>query len=249
MAIATNEGLISPSSSFTPLQDECLKLYKEKQYKSCEILARMELSLAEQEGRDVRLAWAMLGDCAHSTLQYSRAISYYRRIHAYGSHKYRLKEAQCLQALGNVVEASSILEVIPREQRSLTIHMTLGNLYLATGRTSSACTSFLDSLVANPYALEAVEWLAVLGAEKSLVVEAVTRGFKQSGYDESLMPAKELISAHFAKHRHQTASALQLFTKLEQHFPNNVYLLLKMATLMVRTRIVQLRKSCGYRCC
>jgi tetratricopeptide (TPR) repeat protein len=234
MAIDTNEEGNSSSPSFTPLQDECFKLYKEKQYKSCEILARMELALAEQEGRDVRAAWTLLGDCAHSTKQYSRAISYYRRIHACGSHKYRLKEAQCLQALGNVVEASSVLEVIPREQRSLTIHMTLGNLYLATGRTASACGSFLDSLVANPYALEAVEWLAILGTEKSHVVEAVTRGFKQNGYDQSLVPINELISAHFAKHRHLTASALQLFTKLEKQFPNNVYLLLKIATLMVR---------------
>ena len=233
MAIDTNEGGESSSPSFTPLQDECFKLYKEKQYKSCEILARMELALAEQEGRDVRVAWTLLGDCAHSTKQYSRAISYYRRIHAGGSHKYRLKEAQCLQALGNVVEASSVLEMVPREFRTLTIHMTLGHLYLASGRNSSASESFLESLVQNPYTLEAMEWLAVLGTEKSQVFEAVKTGFAQNGHDQSLVPVKELINAHFAKHRHQSASSLQMFCKLEQEFPNNVYLLLKIATLQV----------------
>mmetsp|Transcript_41263 Transcript_41263/g.99394 ORF Transcript_41263/g.99394 Transcript_41263/m.99394 type:complete len:145 (-) Transcript_41263:450-884(-) len=88
MAIDDQEQGNSSSNSLTPLQDECFKLYKDKQYKSCEILARMELSLAEQEGRDATIAWTLLGDCAHSTQQYSRAISCYRRIQMwYGSHK------------------------------------------------------------------------------------------------------------------------------------------------------------------
>lgn len=243
MAIEGNEGNPSYSKSFSPLQDECFRLFKAKQYRSCEILARMELSLAEQEGRDARVAWAFLGDCAQATQEYNRAISYFRRINAFGSHKYRLKEAQCLQALGNVVEASSVLEMVPREERTLTIHMTLGNLYLASGRTSSARDSFLESLVQNPYALEAVEWLAILGVESSQVSDAVNRGFSQNCYDESMAPVKELISAHFAKHRHQTASALQQFTKLEKQFPNNVYLLLKIATLMVGTFEKRKKKS------
>jgi tetratricopeptide (TPR) repeat protein len=233
MTVDGLEGNPPFSVTLTPLQDECFKLLKAKQYKSCEILARMELAKAEQEGRDARVAWALLGDCAQLTQQYSRAISFYRRIQAFGSQKYRLKEAQCLQALGNVVEASSVLEVVPREQRSLTIHMTLGNLYLASGRIPSACDCFLESLVQNPYTLEAVEWLAVLGTDKSQVLDAVKTGFIENGYDQSMLPVKELISAHFSKHKHQTASALQQFIKLEQEFPNNVYLLLKIATLQV----------------
>ena len=221
------------AQSVTPLQEECFKLLKAKQYKSCEILARMELAKADTEGRDARVAWALLGDCAQLTQQYRRAISFYRRIQIFGSHKYRLKEAQCLQALGNVVEASSVLETVPREFRTLTIHMTLGHLYLASGRNSSASECFVESLVQNPYTLEAMEWLAVLGTEKSQVFEAVKTGFAQNGNDQSLVPVKELINAHFAKHRHQSASSLQMFCKLEQEFPNNVYLLLKIATLQV----------------
>ena len=234
MAVDNHGQESSSSRTFTPLQDECFRLYKEKQYKSCEILTRMELSLAEQEGRDSTIAWTLLGDCAYSTKQYSRAISCYRRIQIwYGSHKYRLKEAQCLEALGNVVEAYSVLEVIPREQRSVTIHMTLGNLYLASGRTTSARESFLDSLVMNPYTLEAIERLAMVGTEKSRVVEAVTRGLKQKGNEVPLIPIMDMISAHFAKYSHNTTGSLQLFTELERKFPNNVYLLLKIATLLV----------------
>lgn len=227
------DGNSSLSNGLTPLQEECFKLLKAKQYKSCEILARMELAKAEQEGRDSRVAWALLGDCAQLTQQYRRAISYYRRIQVFGSHKYRLKEAQCLQALGNVVEASSVLEVVPKEFRSLTMHMTLGQLYLASGRNSAAIESFLSSLIENPYTLEAMEWLAVLGTDKSQVLEALKTGFAANGIDSSLLPVKELIAAHFSNHRHQTAVALQQFLKLEQNFPNNVYLLLKIAMLQV----------------
>ena len=228
------EGNPPFSVSLTPLQKECFILLKAKQYGSCEILARMELAKAEQEGRDARVAWVLLGDCAHLTEQYNRAISFYRRIQGLGSYKYRLKEAQCLQALGNVVEASSVLEVVPRDQRNLTIHMTLGHLYLASGRNSSACECFLESLIQNPLTLEAVEWLAILGTDKNQVLDAVKAGYSQNGPSQPLIPVKDLISAHFAKHRHQTEAALRQFAGLEQQFPNNVYLLLKIATLQVR---------------
>jgi len=247
----------SQQAELTPLQEECYKLLQDKQYKSSEILARMELSRAEYEGRDARVAWSLLGECAHATQQYNRAISYYRRIqYAFVSgvsvssqrlyaNKYRLKEAQCLQALGNVVEASSVLERIPRSDRNLTMHMLLGSLYLASGRNSSACECFLESLLLNPFAVEAIEWLAVLGAERQLVLDAISTGLtrknnelggrrdKDSSSSLMISAVNELVDAHFSKHRHQTALALQLFTKLERDFPNNVYLLLKVATLQV----------------
>jgi tetratricopeptide (TPR) repeat protein len=245
----------------TALQEECFKLLQSKQYKSCEILARMELSRAEQEGRDARLAWSLLGECAHATQQYNRAISYYRRIqYAFVSgvsaasqssyaNKYRLKEAQCLQALGNVVEASSVLERIPRPERNLTMKMLLGNLYLASGRNTNARECFFESLLLNPYAVEAIEWLAVLGAEKQTVLDAISTGLARTkneadGHEDSSASSfmesaiEDLVAAHFANHRHQTALALQQFKKLERDFPNNVYLLLKIATLQVSTRSI-----------
>ena len=96
------------SNGLTPLQEECFKLLKAKQYKSCEILARMELAKAELEGRDSRVAWALLGDCAQLTQQYRRAISYYRRIQVFGSYKYRLKEAQCLQGMFFIISGIAL---------------------------------------------------------------------------------------------------------------------------------------------
>jgi tetratricopeptide (TPR) repeat protein len=222
-------------ATLSPLQHECVDLYKAKQYKSCEIVARMDLAKAEMDGRDPRMAWAMLGECAQATQQYRKAVYFYRRMK---SHQYRWKEAQCLQALGNVVEASAVLEMVPHNARSLEMNMTLGNLYVASGRNGTAMDAFLESLMQNPYALEAVEWLASLGADKSQVLEAISRGLAaRASQDTALLPLVDLANAHFAKHRHQTASALQQFAALERKFPNNIYLLLRMATLQVRETI------------
>eukprot|EP00934_Nitzschia_sp_Nitz4_P002191 Nitzschia sp. Nitz4//scaffold20_size174350//148734//150563//NITZ4_002127-RA/size174350-snap-gene-0.226-mRNA-1//1//CDS//3329541884//2191//frame0 len=237
-AIDNDEGNFKVT--LTPLQEECFQLLKDKQYKSCELLAQIDATKAEREGRDSRIAWALLGDCAHSTQQYNRAIYFYRRIqysysNSASANKYRLKEAQCLQALGNVVEASAVLELIPREERNVAMHMTLGNLFLASGRNSSACECFLASLSLNPYTLEAIEWLAVIGTKEQTVLEAISRGLQKKhpgvSNEESLIPLNELVAASFSKHRHETSSALQQFVELEQGFPNNVYLLLKIATL------------------
>lgn len=224
-----------PEVSLTPLQKECVALFKAKQYKSCIIATRMDLARAEQEGKDPRFCWALLGDCYHSSQQYRRAVTFFRRLK---SHKYRWKEAQCLQALGNVVEASSVLEMVPSKARSSEMNMTLGNLYLASGRNSAATEAFLESLTENPYALEAVEWLATLGVPKDKVLEAIQRGFMAKGTvaedaTNSLLPIVDLVSALFAKHRHQTANALQQFMALERKYPANVYLLLRIATLQV----------------
>jgi tetratricopeptide (TPR) repeat protein len=240
----------------TPLQEECYRLLQSKQYKSCEILARMELSTAEKQGRDTRVAWSLLGECAHATQQYARAISYYRRIQYafvsgvsvssqnYYANTYRLKEAQCLQALGNVVEASSVLERIPKVDRNVTMHMLLGNLYMTSGRTTNAAECFIAGLAQNPFCVEAIERLAALGADEQSVSSALASGMARKKMDEgenhddyasaSLVSAvRELAEALFAMYRHKKATALQMLLKLERDFPNNVYFLLKIATLQV----------------
>lgn len=233
MDTVSDDGELPTNDQLTPLQRECVDLFKSRQFKSCEIAARMELSKAEQQGRDPRLAFALLGECAQMTQQYRKAVSFYRRMN---SHRYRWKEAQCLQAVGNVVEASSVLETVPRKLRTLEMNMTLGNLYVASGRNSTAVTAFLESLQQNPYAFEAYEWLSTLNADKTQVLEAVHKGFAARGMtveEEALLPVNDMVAAHFSKSRHQTTLALQQFIALEREFPNNVYLLLRIATLQV----------------
>jgi len=244
-------------SERTPLQEECYRLLHSSQFKSCEVLARMDLSTAEKNGHDPRVAWSLLGECAQATQQYARALSYYRRIQ-YASvpgvsvssqnqyaNTYRLKEAQCLQALGNVVEASSVLERVPKTDRDITMHMLLGNLYIASGRTTHASECFIASLTQNPFCLEAVEWLAALGTDKHTVQNAIATGITRKKMEEGdnfddvstgtlIATVRDLVEAHFARYRHQTAASLHLFIKLERDFPNNVYLLLKIAALQVR---------------
>jgi tetratricopeptide (TPR) repeat protein len=236
----------SHHASLTPIQRECAELLRAKQYKSCEMVASLELSRTEKANQPAALLLEILGDCAQATQQYKRAISYYRRAslqhHVMGRSplseaKLRCKEAQCLSSLGSVVEASGVLEIVPAKMRTLGMCMTLGHLYVATGRHSDASRMFLDALSLNPYALEAVEWLAILGADRNVVLEVAEKALvTKSGSDvdtSSVLPVVDIVSAHFLMHRHQSKLALDHFVKLEKQFPNNVYLLLKIATLQL----------------
>jgi len=209
-------------------------------------VAALELSRTEKANQATAVLLEILGDCAQATQQYKRAISFYRRAslqyHVTGhpsmsEAKLRCKEAQCLSSLGSVVEASSVMERIPAQMRTLGMCMTLGHLYVASGRHADATRMFLDSLSLNPYALEAVEWLAILGADRNVVLEAVEKALVAKSGDEmdtsSGLPVVDIVSAHFLMHRHQSKLALDHFVKLEQEFPNNVFLLLKIATLQL----------------
>jgi len=56
--------------------------------------------------------------------------------------------------------------------------MEFGNVCLACGRNRDAMRSYLEALVFNPYAMEAVEVLSVLGADQEMVLEAVKDGLR-----------------------------------------------------------------------
>ena len=236
----------SHHAPLTPIQKECVELLRAKQYKSCEVVATLELSRTEKANQPTAILLEILGDCAQATQQYKRAISFYRRAslqhHVLGRSslseaKLRCKEAQCLSSWGSVVEASSVMEMIPAENRTLGMCMTLGHLYVACGRHTDATRMFLDSLSLNPYAMEAVEWLAILGADKNVVLDVVEKALvAKSGAEmdtSSVLPVVDIVSAHFLMHRHQSKLALDHFVKLEKEFPNNVFLLLKIATLQL----------------
>lgn len=219
-----------------------------KQYKSCELVASLELSRAEKQNQPTFLLLEILGDCAQATQQFKRAISFYRRAsiqhHVWEMKtssmteaKLRHKEAQCLSSLGSVIEASTIMEAIPKHLRTLAMCMTLGHLYVASARKAEAIKVFLDALSINPYALEAVEWLAVLEADKNAVLQVVEKALVEKAGDEmdtsSGLPIVDIVNAHFLMHKHQSKTALDHFIKLEQQFPNNVLVLLKIALLQL----------------
>eukprot|EP00521_Asterionellopsis_glacialis_P013243 CAMPEP_0195301164 /NCGR_PEP_ID=MMETSP0707-20130614/28790_1 /TAXON_ID=33640 /ORGANISM="Asterionellopsis glacialis, Strain CCMP134" /LENGTH=581 /DNA_ID=CAMNT_0040364031 /DNA_START=68 /DNA_END=1813 /DNA_ORIENTATION=+ len=244
------------SNSLTPLQLECISLLRSKQYRSCELLAQMELSREEQIQSNTAVTLEILGDCSHATDQFRRAISYYRRAalqhrlkrnfgtlmsaQTAAEANLRWKEAKSLSSLGGVIEASSVLEMVPKHIRSLGICMTLGNLHVASGRNSDAIMAFLDALRLNPYTLEAIEWLSLLGADRSQVLEVIEESLERKRSDSELQerpiaPILDIVSAHFLMHGHQTSQALAQFKKLERDFPNNVYLLLKIALLQLQS--------------
>lgn len=219
------------------LQKECLQLFRARQYHSCAILARMDLAKADDaRGRTKHLALSLLGDCAFGQQHYIEAKHFYRQAFYYDEARFRWKEACCLKELGSLVEAASVLEQIPPASRTLSMHLMLGNLYMASSRKDVATDAFLSALRLNPFAMEAAEHLAQLGVDyKAKVLPAMEAGFAERGLgSDATESIRDLVAALCAKHRHQSSTALQLFTKLEQEYPNNVYLLLKLATLYLQ---------------
>jgi len=216
----------------SPLQKECMSLLKSKQFKSCEILAMMDLSKRQAEGSPDHVTISILGDCAFEQRQFVRAKSYYQKISYADENRYRWKEAQCLKELGSLIEASNVLEGITN--RTPPMNMMLGKLYLASGRTIQASDVFLEVLQDNPFILEAAEFLAVLHVDKLSTLKAVDVGFEKRGLVTSSKECdqlRELISSLVAKERFQTFTALQQFTNLDEEFPGNLYIQEQLALL------------------
>lgn len=220
------------SAKLSALQSECLSLLRAKQFKSCEILAMMDLSRRQVEGSPDHLTMSILGDCAFEQRQFIKAKWYFRQIYHADQNAYRWKEAQCLKELGSLIEASDVLEGIPN--RTPPMNMMLGKLYLASTRTLAAAEAFLNVLRDNPFILEAAENLAVLHTEKLHILKAVDTGFEKRGIPTSSKECeqlRELISSLVAKERFQTFTALTQFTKLDEEFPGNLYIQEQLALL------------------
>ncbi|GKY93827.1 hypothetical protein MPSEU_000349800 [Mayamaea pseudoterrestris] len=219
----------------SPVQLESLRLLRQHQYVSCEILARMDLSVAESEQRQPDLALSLLGDCAFGRKRYYQAKSFYRKACPYNEPRFRFKEAQCLKELGSLVEASTVLEEIPSSNRTLAVNMMLGNLYLDSQRKDLAAACFLDALLDNPFAMEAAERLAILGIDRTKTLQAFNAGLNKRGLSEDdFSHFTELITATSASRQLQSSIALQNLSNLNDAYPDNVYLLLKLALVYLQ---------------
>lgn len=170
----------------------------------------------------------------------------------------RYKVACCSQKMGHLIEAVCALEAIPISSRSLAVHMLLGTLYVATSNMPSAEASYLRALEQNPCCLQAVHALAAFGTDKAPIAAALDAGQAHRHHHQRnptpplssdsnsstnhtnttnndsnpcSLVSKELVLLLTAKHRHQTALALQHAQKLSMEYPNNVQLMLLQAEL------------------
>lgn len=259
------------------IQKECINLLRSKQYRSCEMLTMFHIStLKGNDENTLKLkatANEILGDSIMYQDQPSRALSYFQKaannvrsalpplkrrignvLHVVSASEanLKLKESKCLSKMGNTIEASSLLESsvpISHPLRTFAISMELGNLYMANGRSADAKRSFMDALSRNPYALEAVEKLVVLNAERSEVMRVLNTALKKDqNQNENQVPSNgltndfdlpisDLVTAYFYSHRstqsHQL-NALNQWKKLHSEYPQNLHVLLQMALLQTR---------------
>jgi anaphase-promoting complex subunit 7 len=220
----------------TVLQKEAISLLHQQQYGSCEILTRFDWAKCASENRSQWVDIHLLAECYFQQDKWAAAKEFYELLYNYDSVTYRYKAACCSQKMGSLVEAVCVLEDIPVDARSLQVHMLLGKLYTATSRKHAALESYSCALKENPYALEAVQALAMLGEDKGPIATALDAGHaKRASHNEitlsSAFPSKEFVLLLTSKHRHQTSLALQLAQKMSSEYPNNVYLMLNQAEL------------------
>jgi anaphase-promoting complex subunit 7 len=223
----------------TTLQKEAITLLHQQQYMSCEILARLDLSRCTIEKRNDRIDIHIIAECYYRQDKWAAAKELFEILFCYDNIRYRYKVACCSQKMGSLIEAICVLEDIPIDSRTLQIHMLLAKLYTATSKKQSAIDSYLSALRINPYTLEAIQMLAMLGADKAPITTALDIGrTTKISHDNSGQYAflsKEIVLILTAKYRHQTTLALQLLQKLNMEYPDNVFLLLIEAELALQT--------------
>ena len=227
------------------IQIQCLKLLEAKQYKSCEILAMMELSQWNESTNSalcIATTMEILGDCFMAKGEYARAISYYRlavlRRQCKSGNKrkdmssngvssreeavLRYKESQCLASIGGTVAACTILENVVVYSapglHTFEMSMELGNLYVLSGRKVDAIRMYQNTLDLNPYALEAVEKLSSLQRDAHIDEERV----------KSSIPYPEIAAVYFQSHRN-VSSSISLWKKINEDYPNHLHFLLHLA--------------------
>lgn len=223
----------------TPLQLECSTLFRDAQLKSCEILARLDLSQSITEHRSSQFALHMLGDCEFARKSYALAKAFYHRCYVYDQNLYRWKEAQCLHAVGSFVEAASVLETVPNEHRTMPMNMALANLYVETSRKPAAEEIYRTCVRQNPYALEALEILSIdFQVEKSDLLTLLQEGLEARGegpeVPDILQDVMMAAAATSPLYRSKAVEAMHSWSRFDSTYPNNTYFLKRKATVQLQ---------------
>jgi len=213
-------------------------------------------------------AYEILGDCTMHQQQMKRALSFYRKaqsslrslrlplsnqeyqnsvlVQTANEANLKLKEARALAMIGETREAISILESsVPKSHplRNFAISMELGEFYITSGRNIDAKNSYVDALSRNPYAIEAIEKLVMLNAERAEVMNVINGAIQtkkeENGKENQTIshvgiPFVDIVTAYFYSNRSTSShqiNALNQWKKLHTEYPQNIHVLLQIAIL------------------
>ncbi|KAL3674258.1 hypothetical protein V7S43_000214 [Phytophthora oleae] len=108
----------------------------------------------------------------------------------------KLKVARCYVQLECIHEAIEVLKSTPPEERSLSINLLLGKLYVNEGLQNKAEESYTAALRQNPYALEAALSLTELAAAKDASPDAFAGSDGATKAGESVKSTGSTVKKH-----------------------------------------------------
>ncbi|KAG7399646.1 Anaphase promoting complex subunit 7 [Phytophthora boehmeriae] len=148
----------------------------------------------------------LFGDLMLAKRECKRAIRYYCGSCKDGvlekeeDLEVKLKIARCYVQLNCIHEAIEVLKSTPLEERSLSMNLLLGKLYVNEGLQNKAEESYMTALRQNPYALEAAVALTELAAAKDAPPDAFA-GLDGAEAAENAKPSgKEGNGVSFKQH-------------------------------------------------
>lgn len=250
--------------SLFAFKEQVLYLIKNELYDSAEILCSLFTSalsnyLAQPDSPILQLhvdALCMFADCMFAKLQHQRALHFYQLAFdaaktegGSSTFQLRYKIAKCYETMGNPREALKELELIPPKHRDLPIFMALGRLHQANSK-KLAIASFKSALQLYPFALEALQQLAVLGLDSNEILDLLPPQALCGNRKDGMPPTCSIengwlhaLATAICGNRgnptnsNSSGSAANSLTALHRIFPRNSYLLTLSARASVEAEL------------
>lgn len=244
------------NKNLSNIQSQCLKLLQTKQYKSCEILAMMELSQWNESSNTtlcIAKTMEILGDCFMANEEYPRAISYYRLA----VMRYQLKSGAISGVGKNKRKGTNLSGNGVSSRDEAVLRFKESQCLAAVGGTIAAC-NILENVVVNSspelhtfdMSMELANLYLSSGRKADAIrmyqdaldlnpyaleaIEKLSLLQRDANVEEERVKCSvpstlsELVSVYFQSNRNASSSVL-LWKKMNDKFPNHLHFLLNLA--------------------
>jgi len=233
-------------------------------FDSVEFMCSLQMSAMQEEDPVYHEYLDLFADALYGKGQYCRALNFYRRaLSCYaiaqasgkalpqwkggGANDAKevalvMKMCKCHLEMNDLSAAVKEIESIPAKLRTIDVNMMLGKLYRAANLKRMAIAAYKAVVIAQPFAMEAIQWLFSLGVEHA-EIEALLGISTAAPLDE---PAEECEQVHVHAWIKPVVAALAClrlcdhsqfmvhYNVLAKSYPENVWLKAKLASSLVQ---------------